>query len=71
MTALMILLSRVWFPNRHFSCSSIHKKSVPRGTAGVRARQVADLTGDWLFKLVEEAKRMAPTALVLALRILR
>jgi hypothetical protein len=36
-----------------------------------RVKQLADLAADWLWQLVEGAKRMAPTAIVVALRLLR
>ena len=71
MTALTTLLCRVWLSNEQLSRRSKQEQAVPHGPARVRLRQLANLGSDWLFKLVEGAKRMAPTALVLALRLLR
>jgi hypothetical protein len=71
MTVLTTLLSRVWLSNGQLSLPSPQEQAVPQGTARVRTTQLANLVVDWLFKLFEGAKRMAPTALVVALRLLR
>ena len=71
MTAVTNLLSRIWLSNGRLSCRSKEEQAVPQGRARLRAKQVANLVRDGLFKLSDGAKRLAPTALVLTLRLLR
>jgi len=46
-------------------------QTAPHQAACVRTEQIADMLSDWVLKVAEEAKRVAPTALAIALRILR
>ena len=46
-------------------------QSVPHQAGRVRTQQLSDMLSDWLLNVAEEAKRVAPMALVVALRILR
>ncbi len=71
MTVFMSLLTRLWVQNRQFSCPRVQEEPFPRETARIRTKQIAILAGEWLYKLVDGAKRVAPTAMVVALRILR
>jgi len=71
MTVFMSLLTRWWVQKGQFSCPRVQEEPFPRETARIQTKQVAILAGEWLYKLVDGAKQVAPTAMVVALRILR